>query len=51
MSLDGYRLGEAVALHVARASQHVGTAAQVDGGAMHTAVDGSRIGLDYAQTA
>jgi hypothetical protein len=35
INLDGYRLGEAVAYHVARANQHVAAAAQFDAGAMH----------------
>jgi len=39
INLDGYRLGEAVAWHVARANQHVAAAAQFDAGAMHMPVD------------
>jgi hypothetical protein len=39
INLDGYRLGEAVACHVARTNQHVAAAAQFDAGAMHMPVN------------
>jgi hypothetical protein len=39
INLDGYRLGEAVACHVARTNQNVAAAAQFDAGAMHMPVN------------
>ena len=39
INLDGYRLGEAVAYHVARANTHVAAAGKCDSGAMHMPVD------------
>lgn len=39
LNLDGYRLGQAVAYHIAQATQHVSSAAQFDGSMSHMPVD------------